>query len=149
VSFSYDNRWLVSVGGADHAVCQWMLEAKAQDERQLCARVAFANKPTVLAPEPHAAFELTHVDFAADGTELALLQEQTLREPAPADMPRVETWQVSLQVVTSDVKYAAAAQEPRHCCTSGDNEWILDASGPVGDAERGAIMLDCSAQRHH
>ena len=104
VSFAYDNRWLVSVGGADRAVCQWVLEAKAREDRE---GVAFDAVPklTVLAPPPDKVVELAHVEYAEDGEELEELQEGVMVEDCTGQAPKVAPWVLGIQVVTSDLKY--------------------------------------------
>lgn len=104
VSFAYDNRWLVSVGGADRAVCQWALEAKAHEEREAVGFDA-VPKLTVLAPPPDKVVELAHVEYADDGEELEQLQEGVMAEGTAEENPKVEPWVLGIQVVTSDLKY--------------------------------------------
>jgi hypothetical protein len=103
VSFAYDNRWLLSVGGADRAVCQWVLEGKASEDRE---RVAFEPVPklTVLAPPPHTVVELAHVEYADDGEELEALQEGVLVDAPAEQVAKVQPWVLAVQVVTSDIK---------------------------------------------
>lgn len=105
VSFAYDNRWLVSVGGADRAICQWVLEANACEERE---SVGFAAVPTltVLAPPHDTAVELAHVEYAEDGEELEEIQEAVVMDVAVEQVAKVQPWVLAIQVVTSNIKYA-------------------------------------------
>lgn len=113
VSFTYDNRWLVSVGGADRAVCQWVLEAKARDVRE---SVGFEAVPklTVLAPPPDTVVELPHVEYAADGEELEELEEGVLVDSAAEQVAKVELWVLAIQVVTSDIKCVTLHMLTKH-----------------------------------
>lgn len=103
MSFAYNNRWLVSVGGADRAVCQWALEAKALEDRESVINEA-VPKPTVLAPPPDTVVELAHVEYAEDGEELEELEEGVVIDTATVQEIRMQPWTLGIQVVTSDIK---------------------------------------------
>jgi hypothetical protein len=112
-------RWLISVGGADRTVCQWIVQATGRDQKAVTGPPL---QPLVLAPPPRFIVDMGVIEYAADGSALEDLEEGVVDEP-PAVVDKAETLLVSVVAVTADAKCASATDAAllplRWCIVAG------------------------------